>query len=279
MGFAGARDGPGACGRGQPCTPRGNSWVLPLFRPDRALRSWVPRGVMEAEDWLRVMREATEIGVRTVVFIGGVPLLHPLLPRFMEYALELGLLVRVVSNFVHVPERLWQLFRVFVSVSYYSAEPGPHDAMTRRRGSHRRMSANLRKAAGLGVRLAGLVMTTESAPDPEPARAALRSLGVRNDKVAPLQAVGRAAGGRVSTVADLCGRCSGELLAVTPIGDVFPCTMARWLPVGNVRGASLREIVGGGRVGEVRAGIQAALSERELSVDCNSSGTDGGCMP
>lgn len=60
-------------------------------------------GSMSDEDWFSVMRQARDVGVRSVAFIGGEPTLHPGLKGFIEYALALELQVKVISNLVHVP--------------------------------------------------------------------------------------------------------------------------------------------------------------------------------
>ncbi|ORT60100.1 radical SAM protein [Streptomyces sp. CB03238] len=247
-------------------------------------------GLMTRQDWLEVIAEARDIGVKTVVFIGGEPTLHPLLGEFVEYALGLGLSVRIVTNLVHVPTGLWDVYvrpGVSVSVSYYSSDPAAHDAMTRRRGSHRRTVVNLEKAARLGVHVTGLIITTDTSPDADPARNALERLGVRQQKVAPVQALGRAAAGCAPSLSDLCGQCAGHLLAVDPRGRAFPCVMARWLPVGDVRGGSLAAIVRDGRLTDVRRRIHEAFDPRVtgrppvvLHHGCegNSGGQDG-CGP
>jgi MoaA/NifB/PqqE/SkfB family radical SAM enzyme len=248
-------------------------------------------GSMSHEDWFSVIRQARDIGVETVAFIGGEPTLHPGLRDFIEYALELGLLVRVISNLVHVPEDMWDVLKrpsVAVWASYYSDDPNVHDAVTLRRGSHRRTTANLERAARLGVRVGGLITTADARVDPEPTRDALSGMGVLRSRVASIQAVGRAAYGSAPTMSDLCGQCSGRLLAVDPRGAVFPCIMGRWLTVGNVREEPLATLVKDRRLHDVREQIRAAFDPRVtgrppvlIRHKCDSNGgSDGGsCAP
>lgn len=243
-------------------------------------------GSMSQEDWLAVILQAREIGVEAVAFIGGEPTLYPGLGGLIEYSLELGLMVRIISNLVHVPEELWEVFtrpNVTVASSYYSGDPDAHDAVTLRRGSHRRTATNLKKAAQLGVRVSGLITTADVGSDPELARDALSDLGVSRSRVAPVQAVGRAAAGGSPTLSDLCGQCSGHLLSVDPGGMVYPCIMGRWLPVGNVHDEPLAKIVAGRRLQEVRDEIRGAFDPQVtgrpavvIRHKCDSNGDDGG---
>jgi len=45
--------------------------------------------------------------------------------------------------------------------------------------------------------------------------------------------------------AQLCGNCAQGVAAISADGWVWPCVFARWLPVGNVLGASVAEIWNG----------------------------------
>lgn len=248
-------------------------------------------GSMSDEDWFSVMRQARDVGVETVAFIGGEPTLHPGLKSFIEYALELGLQIKVISNLVHVPQGLWEVLRrpeVTVWASYYSDDPGVHDAVTLRRGSHRRTAANLEKAARLGVHVGGLITKAHARTDPGLAMDALSGIGVQRSKVAPIQAVGRAAPGTSPTLSDLCGQCSGHLLAVDPRGSVYPCIMGRWLTVGNVREKPLTRLVKERKLHDVRSEIRAAFDPRVTGrppvvinhkCDSNGDGGDGGDSP
>lgn len=63
-------------------------------------------GAMRSADWVRVLNQATNLGVRMVQFIGGEPTLHPDLVDLVDHALRRGLAVEVFSNLVHVTDKL-----------------------------------------------------------------------------------------------------------------------------------------------------------------------------
>ncbi|MEU1882734.1 radical SAM protein [Streptosporangium sp. NPDC020072] len=106
-------------------------------------------GTMSETAWLRVLDEATTLGVKAVQLIGGEPTLSPAFEPVLRHAVGAGLKVEVYTNLFHVKERWWELFGldgVSLATSYYSDRPEEHDGMTARTGSHARTTANIRKA-------------------------------------------------------------------------------------------------------------------------------------
>ncbi|MGH3773242.1 MAG: radical SAM protein [Pseudonocardiaceae bacterium] len=86
-------------------------------------------GTMRPADWVRVLNQATDLGVQMVQFIGGEPTLYPDLAHLVACALQRGLEVEVFSNLVHVTDALWQVFcrpGVSLATSYYSDDPDQH---------------------------------------------------------------------------------------------------------------------------------------------------------
>ncbi len=103
----------------------------------------------------------------------------------------------------------------------------------------------------------------------EAAAQQLRQLGVAKVDHDQLREIGRGVRDRGPSVDQLCGRCGDRKLAVSPAGEVWPCTMARWMPLGQVRQASLAHIY-----------QQSAQLRRDLQRDLgilHASGSDGGC--
>ncbi|MFF0740197.1 radical SAM/SPASM domain-containing protein [Streptomyces sp. NPDC004111] len=253
-----------------------------------------PRGThgsMTREDWTRVIDEAHELGVRTILFIGGEPMLHPHLKELIERAARPGIEVRVLSNLVHVPDALWEALEmpgVRLSVSYYSHDAAAHDNMTRRRGSHLRTTENLRKAVQRGVQVRAMIVKEsfgESGVTASGEIAALEAMGVSRHSVDRVRHLGRAASGSAPRSSELCGQCSGELLAVGPDGTAFPCPMSRWLRVGNVREGSLATLVASSRLGAARRQIAEAIDPAVTGLppvmrnECFGSESGGGCGP
>lgn len=252
---------------------------------------WGTHGAMTAQDWHRVIDQAHDLGVKTILFIGGEPMLHPHLGELVERALRPGVEVRVLSNLVHVPDTLWEFLghpNVTVCTSYHSYSAAQHDARTRRRGSHARTTANLRRAAERGVRVSAMVVREDGRAEAADT-AALEALGVSRHGVDRVRLLGRAAVRASPRLPELCGQCSGSLLTVGPDGVSFPCPMARWLQVGSVRESSLAAVVGSASLREARQEIAHAFDPdvtgrpavvlREECFGAADGGEGGGCGP
>ncbi|MFE2183065.1 radical SAM protein [Streptomyces sp. NPDC059455] len=110
---------------------------------------------MGRDDWLHVLDQAAECGVRRVQLIGGEPTLYPDSLLLADRALSLGLGVEIYSNLVRVTEAWWALLRrdgMSLAASYYSDTPEEHNEVTGR-PSHARTLANIKKAVALGIPL------------------------------------------------------------------------------------------------------------------------------
>jgi MoaA/NifB/PqqE/SkfB family radical SAM enzyme len=180
-------------------------------------------GAMRSADWVRVLDQATELGMRMVQFIGGEPTLYPDLAHVVDYAIQRGLAVEVFSNLVHVTDELWQVFGrpgVSLATSYYSDDPAQHAAVTGR-PSYARTRANIAEAVRRGI----------------PLRAGVIDLGDGQRSTRP-------AGKRRAAVRKHCGN---GVAAISPNGVVWPCVFSRWLPIGNVCERELAEILTGRR--------------------------------
>lgn len=203
-------------------------------------------GTMTVEDWQVVLDNAAELGVGLVQFIGGEPTLHPAFEQLVRHALAGGLAVEVYSNLLHVPARLWEVFalpEVRLATSYYSADAGGHEAVTGRRGSHRRTRANIAEVVRRRIPLrVGLIDTGAGAVDD--ARADLEALGVTDVSVDVVRGFGRAAAVEVD-LANTCGDCGHGTAAIGPDGSVWPCVFTRHAAAGNVRSAPLDTILAG----------------------------------
>lgn len=244
-------------------------------------------GRMTTETWESVLGQAAELGVAAVQFIGGEPTLYQGaggLSRLVDHALRLGLDVEVFSNLIRIPTALWPVLRrsgVSLATSYYSDTAAEHDAITRRRGSYEMTKANIRTAVEYGIPLrAGVIRVREGQRAAE-ARHELIHLGVDparigGDDVRALgRAVGDATGGDDSGPAgQLCGHCTRSRVAVLPNGEVTGCPMSRAVGSGgNVRSASLSEILSGPAWAELSAKIPAPRSLGGCTPDEDS------CMP
>ncbi|EFL23508.1 radical SAM [Streptomyces himastatinicus ATCC 53653] len=240
-------------------------------------------GTMTRGDWLRVLDQAADCGVRRVQLIGGEPTLHPDSLALADSALSLGLYVEVYTNLVHVADGWWALLQregASLATSYYSDQADEHNAVTGR-PSHARTLANIKKALRLGVPLrVGIVATTSTQRVTE-ARQELEALGVKRISIDHVRPYGRGAHGQALDVSGLCGRCGTGRAAVSPDGNVAPCVFsADWLGLGNVQSTPLAAILSGPAMAEAQAAIRsvAAKGGDEDDDGCDPVG-DGECSP
>jgi MoaA/NifB/PqqE/SkfB family radical SAM enzyme len=242
-------------------------------------------GSMTGDDWKRLIREAAEIGVQKVQFIGGEPTLHPEFEALVYRALVLGLDVQVYSNLYRVKHEHWELFqrpKVSLATSYYSDVAEEHERVTGRKGSHAATRANIVQAVQRGIPLqAGIVEVFEGQRVAE-ARADLESIGVRVINTDHVRSVGRGET-HTPTTADLCGNCAKGRAAVMTDGTITPCVLGRFLSTGNAKDDGLAAVFGGQQWADVAASIPrrtraTAGCTPDDSSDCDPSNTEA-CDP
>lgn len=120
----------------------------------------------------------------------------------------------------------------------------------------------------------------------ENARAELADLGVRDDvQVDRLREVGRGVRSEEPSLAQLCGHCGQDKIAVAPDGSVWPCVFARWLPVGNVRDDALADILSGPRMVATASALAGQFGQPHMGKGacnpqcCPSTMCDPQCSP
>jgi MoaA/NifB/PqqE/SkfB family radical SAM enzyme len=222
-------------------------------------------GTMAAADWQRVIGEAADVGVQLVQFIGGEPTLHPALPGLVGRALARDLEVEVFTNLVHMTPALWETFsqpRVRLATSWYTDNPAEHAAITGGQ-SYARTRDGIVEALRRSIPLRVGVVSIHDGQRTQEARAALIALGVTDIGSDDLRKVGRGARGQVPGTGQLCGHCANGNLAVAPDGTVWPCVFARWLPLGNVRKTSLRDVIAGPDMAAATAQLTTAFTPIE----------------
>lgn len=222
-------------------------------------------GTMTPPDWRRVIDEAAGLGVELVQFIGGEPTLHPALPELIDHGLTRGLQIEVFSNLVHIRDDLWETFArpgVRLATSWYSDDPIEHAAITRRPG-HLRTRANIAEAVRRSIPLRVGIIGVRDGQRTDQAAQQLADLGVLDIEHDDLRQIGRGVRDRPQDVDQLCGKCTSGSLAVAPDGTVWPCVMARWLPVGNLLTSTLRDIMIGPDMASVTAHLDEHFTTRE----------------
>jgi organic radical activating enzyme len=235
--------------------------------PDRA-------DLLSTADFKRLLREAADIGCRAVQFIGGEATLHPGLPQLIAYARHLEYeFVEVYTNATRLPSALLACFvqhSVSLAVSIYADEAAVHDTVTRRRGSHVRTIANVKKLvdAGLDVRV-GVIAMDANAGRIEPTLAFIRDLGVQRVAVDQARGIGRGADvtrGEAGLQA-LCGSCWKGKLCIAPDGVVSTCIMSKAWPVGTVLDSGLADLVESASLRDVRQMIRDRVWEPRHAAD------------
>lgn len=189
-------------------------------------------GDMTETDWMHVIDQLDEMGVRDIQFIGGEPTLHPGLSRFIRHAGKYAMRIEVFSNMTHIKPEVWDALKlpgVRLAFSYYSDEASGHEAVTGTRGSHVGTRTNVQRARELGIR------------------------DVRTDRIRPF---GRGADGKPPLLKGLCGMCGRAKFAVLPDGRVTPCVFSRWMELGNVHRQTLAEIYSGEAMNAARADLE-----------------------
>lgn len=238
-------------------------------------------GAMTGDDWKSVITQAADLGVPMAQFIGGEPTLHPQFTDLLACATESGLAVEVYTNLTHVRESWWDLFacpQVSLATSYYSDDPGQHDTITGRRGSHARTRANIAETVQRGIPLRAGIITVREDQRATQAYADLEALGVTRIRTGRLRHLGRAAGTGQQDVSELCGRCGHGVAAILPSGDVTPCVMARWLTAGNVRQAPLADILSSPAMAAATAVIPPRSGDA-CPPDCKPANDSDICPP
>ena len=231
-------------------------------------------GAMTTSDWVSVIDDAADIGVREIQFIGGEPTLHPALPELVRHASSRGIAVEIYSNLVRIRADIWDLlveYGVRLATSYYSDQPEQHRLITGNALAHRRTTENISKAIQLGVPIrVGIVSVLEDQRIDE-ARRLLADLGVEDVEVDHVRRAGRANADVEVPLEELCGQCAGDVLAVYPDGVVRPCVFARSMPVGDVLESSLRQVVDSPQLATARTAIGNATAPKQRHRDASCS--------
>lgn len=210
-------------------------------------------GRMTTIRWLSLIDEASEMGVKSVQFIGGEPLLHPDIATLVRAARRADLSVEVYSNLTNVHNDIWDLFLtegVSIATSFYSSNASSHEAITQRPGSYSRTVRNMERAVALNIPIrVGLIDVIKADPDGHDLEESVRFLadiGIHQIDVDRTRLIGRAiplGEEPPDPVEELCGGCGDGRLAIDSLGDAYPCVFARWLPVGNVLEGSLESLL------------------------------------
>lgn len=150
---------------------------------------------LETADWLRVLDEATAMGVLQVHFSGGEPMARPDLPQLVAHAAKIGLYSNLITSGVLLnPTTLGQLAQAgldHIQLSFQDAQADEGDRIAHMAGSHARKleAARLIVAEGLPLTLNFVIHRQNCAR--VPAMLALaEELGARRVEIAHTQYYG-----------------------------------------------------------------------------------------
>lgn len=215
--------------------------------------------LMEADDYIRVMDQAFDLGCRQIQFIGGEPTLNKSLPDLIRHAHARGFtFIEVFTNLLHMPPALADLIvqlNVNIATSIYGENPDVHAAVTKNKTSHRRTMGNMLqlKERGVNVR-AGVIAMDENHGHVEETLEWLTKLGIPAGRDR-LRHFGRGTERGERNITELCGTCAGGTLRIGPDGSVSPCNMSAGWDVGSVLDQSLSDILAKGKLHEIRQQI------------------------
>lgn len=118
---------------------------------ERCVHCYIPHEKKDtdiSEDlMIDVLNQCKKMGVLTVIFSGGEPMLHPQFCKFLRYAKDLDFNVTILSNLTLLTDEIIDSLKYrhcsCVNVSLYSMIPEVHDKITNLRGSFDKTKNNI----------------------------------------------------------------------------------------------------------------------------------------
>ena len=96
---------------------------------------------------IQALNQCKELGVLTIIFSGGEPMLHPNFCDFLRYAKDLDFNVTILSNLTLLNESILEALMYrhasCVNVSLYSMDANVHDSITTVNGSFEKTKSNI----------------------------------------------------------------------------------------------------------------------------------------
>jgi len=270
------------------------------------------RGEMPVEDWLRTIRELTDLGAFYVTVTGGEPTLYPGFWDILEELQRRETVVRVFTNATTLTEesvdRLIRCGVRFADISLHGPDAATHEAVTRTPGSFDATVTAVKRlrAAGIFVNLKGSLLKSNYSLVNELDRY-MQSLGgnpLLSTSITPANDGGTGPLEKALSADEHCFiidnyyrerekplndeppdtagwqrvmravSCTAgfSTLSVAPDGEVFPCLQMR-ASLGNVRRNSLRKIWHHSPLNLYLTGLSALNAP-----DCLGCELSNGCM-
>jgi len=245
------------------------------------------RDKLTHDDYLRIVDEASDLGMSTIQFIGGEPLLYKRLPELIERAQAAGFEnVEIFSNLTADRPDVFGVAdpaKTSFATSVYSFDAAIHDMIVQRIGSFSRTVANIRTLIERGVQVrAGFIEMELNQGQYDQTARYLREIGVCSVGFDRVRKFGRGGEATEPCMSQLCGSCAGNTLCVTYEGKVLPCIMSRSWPLGSIFSHSLREIARQDATSTVRDQIFEATATKRNMADARYRAEQcypAGCPP
>jgi MoaA/NifB/PqqE/SkfB family radical SAM enzyme len=249
------------------------------------------RDTLLPEHYRKAIAEAANLGFERVQFIGGEPLLYKPLPDLLRHCTQYAFrALELYTNLTFLPgpvlDALVDVHGVSVATSVYSHHADVHDTITGVDGSWRATIANIERLISRGVAVgATCVEMEQNAGHYDDLRAFLLARGVSSIGHDRVRRVGRAAQLTPVELTELCGACAGMTACLSFDGFVYPCIMARSLPLGSILERSLADILASEGARTIRKRIAQAcvpaVPDCGPQAACNPiyCGPQGNCGP
>ena len=143
---------------------------------------------LSTNDYKRIIREASDLGWKSIQFTGGEATLYPDLMELLEYAKACDYeFIELYTNAFNLQERLLDFIvqnKIKVATSFYSYNSKTHDSITRRKGSFEQTASNIQRMVNLKIPLrVAIIKLRHNQNDAEKTVAYLVGLGVESESI------------------------------------------------------------------------------------------------
>ena len=188
-------------------------------------------------DWCVCLERLSEIGCRSVQFIGGEPTLFPDLPRLLDRAAELGFdTIGLFTNGTRIYAELLASImrsnaRIFISI--HGSSEIEHDNFVGLNGAYRKVYSNLLELSRNKVEFflcSNLQDAQTRANNNWEASQFSSQIGAKGFFFAPVLPVGR---GNSNTLnqRDRCGHCGNGKICIRWDRKIYDCALNRSVPL------------------------------------------------
>lgn len=229
-------------------------------------------GVMTHDDWLSVISQASDLGVRRMQFIGGEPLLYSRIFELAEHARERNVdMLEIFTNGNLINEERANKIAQYglnIAMSLYGPNAEIHDRITQGEGSFEKTlrAINLLKERNVPMRIGVIAMRYNEDYLHETLRFVKEGLGIEDCDYDLVRPVGRGCSGELVSeklyqrsivtkarfpkvsksvfINRLYGHpCFPGKLYISSDSNVFLCGMEQDKSLGNLSEQSLKEII------------------------------------